>query len=218
MHCGSPRKSASQAQGSVSVSGNEVRDQPSRSMLALGQLDPARQQTGHEWRGHEARRHVSGAQLARQPGHLVVALGIEHEDPRVGSPLEDVIEVLQPLGGMPAQVDQHDGQASPIKRLSRSARDRVSNQRTGRSCSRGRSCLFQLPSRSCKITATRVKIRPLLSAIVHPGLDASLFSRHESIVSRQGSTFEGRTRRRVRIGSESPTTRLTRQSPSWPVE
>ena len=48
----------------------------------------------------------------------------------------------------------------PIKRLSRSARDRVSNQRMGPLSSRGRSCRFQLPNRSCTITATRVKIKP----------------------------------------------------------
>ena len=45
-------------------------------------------------------------------------------------------------------------------RTLRSALDRVSNQRMGQLLSRGRSCRFQLPNRSCTITATRVKIRP----------------------------------------------------------
>lgn len=77
--------------------------------MALGQLNPARQQTGHKVGRREARCHVSGAQLTRQLGHMVVGLGIKHEDPRVGRTVEHLIEVLKPFRGMPSQVDQHDG-------------------------------------------------------------------------------------------------------------
>ena len=60
------------------------------------------------------------------------------------------------------------GTPSPVRIASRSPRDRVSNQRIGKSWSRGRSCLAQLPKRSCKITGTFVNDRPLSSDFGEP--------------------------------------------------
>ncbi len=56
------------------------------------------------------------------------------------------------------------GQGRPV----RSAREQVSNQRTGWLCNRGRSCLIQFPRRSCKITGTRVKTSPSLTRCINP--------------------------------------------------
>ena len=73
------------------------------------------------------------------------------------------------------------GQATPVRHRSRSARDRVSNQRIGRSCSRGRSCLAQLPRRSCKIKGTsdqRPALFPLLPVNPRTRLVCTEFQTH----------------------------------------
>ena len=112
---------------------------------------------------------------------------------------------VNPSAGCRPRSISTTGQARPVKRLSRSARDRVSNQRIGRSCSRGRSCLFQLPSRSCKITATRVKIRPLFSAVSPPRTRRLTFHRRFYCIAEQAHLRGLKTRRSMQ-------TRLTRQS------
>ena len=156
--CGSPRKSASQAQGSVSVSGNEVRDQPSRSMLALGELDPARQQPGHERRGHEARRHVSGAQLACQAGHLVVGLrdrarGPARREPGrecdrgPATPPRDAVPGRSTRRGRPARSRDCPGRPATASRTSGPA-DRAAGGAVA--CSSGPAARARSPRRESK--------------------------------------------------------------------
>ena len=105
---------------------------------------------------------MGGTELAGERRHFWVRFRVVDEDQSVGGPGQHEIDVKQTIRDVlrPGRSAPR-GTPTPVRIASRSARDRVSIKRIGKSWSRGRSCLAQLPKRSCKITGTFVNDRPL---------------------------------------------------------
>ncbi len=90
--------------------GLRLRERGSRPAVALDagarQAQSSVPAAGPRMAGAQSPRPRGWHPAHAQAGHLVVCLRVEHEHPRVGSPVENVVEILQPFDRMPPQVDQ----------------------------------------------------------------------------------------------------------------